>query len=458
MSTLDTTELARLLRDATAEVTAPPGFDTEVIRGGRRRRFRRRTTVAGTLALVVATGAVTATLPWHHDAPAAGALVSAAHNPMLTTKTRGELRTDTAYLQAAEDAFTYGMARSPNGDQRLVDTPHVYWADETPAGRVAVVIQRRAAERGTAKQANGTYLDLSTLEPTVIGLVVGDKPRLVTAMLGEPHGLADGFTFLFGDHDRYGLVFAELSTLWYSPEWVIGQDGKGARQWTEVPKVDDGVGFFTLPPSVDSRDTRVILGLGPERMAADKLIPINRASLYNEGYDRQRNPIAKRSTNLPADAPIRAVGSTSPPLQDSVVSLQDALVRAGYADPLGPRAEAGFQFIADLPGITSVVALEFTPTFGGSRLYVALRNYDGGVTQWVYISRLTGVDRRIPLSARLQHGIGTLVIAVDKSLRYRTSADAPWIDAGSQVAVLPPSARYCEYRGATGLPEVTALP
>lgn len=437
---VNTEDLTRALRDATDDIEPRAGFTTDVLRGGKRRQFRRRMAVTGTLAFVMAAGVVVSVAPWDPTPPG---LTAAAPSPLLTAATRGDLAGDTDYLRDARTAFTKGMAASPGADQpgnTLIGEPRVYWAGNTPAGKVAIVVRQRESEKGIAHYADGTAVDLSTVQRVVIGLVIGDQATLVNSAPASGDAMTlERTAFLFGPSDRYAIAFSGGAPLHASPEWKVGEDGRGARTWTAMTDLD-GISFLAFPGAVRGGDVRVVRAKDPEKADNEQAMHVLPASLYHEGTDRQSKPIPRRTMDWPQNQPLRAGGTKTAPLTDDL-DVGSELRAAGYGDPLARVGVIGFEVIADLPGGRSVVGVEYVPNDTGSRLYLGYRDAAGKVTKWAYGGPLNSA-KPLPVTVKLENGQGTLVAASGANLRYRTDGD--WISAGKDAALLPTNATQVE--------------
>lgn len=432
---MDTTDFARALRDATDDIEPRAGFTPDVLRGGRRRRTRRRTAVAGSMALVLAAGGSITVATWSHSPPP---LTSAPANPLLTAATRGDLAGDAAYLRDARTAFSKGMAVAPDVEP-LIGEPRVYWAGNTPAGRVAIVVQERKPEEGTMTYVDGTVVDLRTVQRLMIGLVTGDQATLVNS---TPTGLdSERTAFLFGPTDRFAVAFSGGAPLYASAEWTVGTDGHGARQWTAMTDLD-GISFLAFPQPVRGGDVRVVRATDPTTAGHDQSLSTLPASLYAEGHDKQSKPIPRRTMTWPQNNALRVGGTKAPPLSKDL-DVGSELQAAGYGDPLARVGVIGFEVIADLPDGGSVAGVEYVPNEQGSRLYLAIRDATGKVTQWVYGGTLDPAAA-LPVKVALPQDQGWLVANRDATLRYRTAPNAPWTDAGRAAALLPVNATQVE--------------
>lgn len=440
---MNTEDLTRALRDATDDIEPRNSFTTDVVRGGKRRQFRRRMAVTGTLAFVMAAGVVVSVAPW---APTPPGLTAAAPNPLLTAATRGDLAGDADYLRDARTAFTKGMAASPGADQpgnTLIGEPRVYWAGNTPAGKVAVVVQQRESEKGNVTYVDGTVVDLSTVQRVVIGLVIGDQATLVNSAPGNGDAMTlERTAFLFGPSDRYVVAFSGGAPLHASPEWKVGEDGRGAREWTAMTDLD-GISFLAFPEAVRGGDVRVVRAKDPKTAGYEQSLGVLPASLYHEGTDRQSKPIPRRTMDWPQNPPLRASGAKATALTNGDQDVASALQAAGYGDPLARVGVTGFEVIVDLPDGRSVVAVEYVPNDTGSRLYLGYRDGGISVTKWAYGGPLNGAEP-LPVNVKLENGQGTLVAARGANLRYRTTTHGPWTDAGKDAALLPANATHVE--------------
>lgn len=439
--------LRRAMLTAVADLAPPPRFTEAVLRGGRRRRTRRRALVAGACGLV----AVAVLTPWLRPAPdgwrePARPAEDLYDTSLLRAPTRGDLAGDREYLDRVLLAWQEGLRTSPNRDNpsgdRLTGSPKVVWAGTTPEGPAAVVAQ--------GGELNGTISGPDGAAPPKLhpafGLVVGADPELVVdtpLFRGQPPA------FLFGPGDRTLLALDRGVPMSVST-WAIGPDGRGGRTWRELPAVD-GVAVARLPggadprsarvilgtPGTDPRPTRIVLGDPATDRPAPGITPLA-ASLAHLGVDRQSKPVPQRTLDWPRDPVMRVAGATGAPLPE----VDRVLLDAGMADPYGVASVTGFQVVADLPGGRTATGFEFVPDHTGSRFYVAITR--GAEVLSVHHGGALDPAAPLPARAALPDGLGTLVAHHGAHLRYRTAPDAAWVAAGRDAALLPATATQVE--------------
>ncbi|MBM7776502.1 hypothetical protein JOD54_006706 [Actinokineospora baliensis] len=447
---MDTAELAHVLRAATDGLDTRPGFAVDVLRGGRRRRTRRRVTLAATMAVVVAAaGLATADVISDNDA-APG--ITTATNPMLTARTRGDLAGDQAYLDAAVKAFDAGMPNEP-GSARL-DKPHVYWAGTTEGGKIAVVAQKVEPAEGIGHDQDGQVIDLRTVERSVVGLLVGTKPVLVNSF-PQPYSTPKrGFAFIYGPFNR-DIIAMGADDLSLSPGWTyIFATGKPGRQWTPMVE-NEGVWLGQAPDRTPPEEIRVVTG-DPAKAGRDQALTMLPGTRWSLGTDRQAKPVPEGLLRTgPADV-YRVGGSTAPPLGDNI---HETLTAAGLLDPLAGVSPTGAQFIADRPTGGSVVVVEVVDTFIMSHLFLAERDAAGAITRWV-ACELVRRDGGFVGACVLPGESGYLAAAPGMKLSYQTQNGttlSDWIDAGTDAAILPPTATTVQLTTPEGHTELHSL-
>lgn len=435
---MDTVDVTRAMRAATDDLAVRPGFESRVLAGAIRRRRRRRVVVAGAaLAVVLGAGAsVVLTSPDGREGPAVAA-PPVQNQWLLDGPTRGDLANDRAFLQRAEKAWAEGIKTSPNGTAGAVTgDAHVYWAGNTPGGKVALVAQR--AEYSVA-----------------VGLVAGDKPKLVN----EAPRQARQWALLFGPGDRYAIVPGKFGRLLISPQWRMTSDGTGERSWRPMESLDDTVRFAQLP--AETSPPRVQVGRGGVEQArtserAHKLsLMVFPSSRYHLGWERQEKIAI--DNRLPWDPNlVFRVGDAKPPRQDGDHWFQ-AAEAARMQDPLNDVWLTGFSVVADLPGGKSVEAFELQPFVDGPTGFYALltdsTESDGKLVYGGVIDR----DATLPARVELPDGLGWIVAHYRATLRYRTAADGAWVDAGKDAALLPHNAEAVEVTVPGRPPEIVDL-
>lgn len=447
---METDELTRSLRDATTSLDVRAGFATDVVQGARRRRRRARMTVAGTAAAVVALvggfaigGVVGGVQPT--DAPVAAPPAPAVEE-MFDGPTRGDLADDQRFLDAALRAWRDGIKTSPNGlGGEVRGEPKVYWAGTTPGGKLALVIQR----------AGGSG---------AMGLVVGDAPKLVTE---TPFLSNYGEAFLFGPGDRYAIASGATGELVISPEWKQSSDGTGKRTWTAMTALDDDVWFAELPRGTRPAEVRVgknaIADEATSQEMYDLMLITFPATRYAEGWDRQTKIVIdnrlrwgfKPGTDVsPLVVPI---GDAEPRWAPDEDLLLEAAEQARMRDPLQSVWLTGYlRVVADLEDGSHVEAVEFQPTTSGPTGFYAVIDHPSRGESMVYGGPIDR-DATLPARVELPDDQGWIVAHYEAGLRYRTSPDGEWADAGTNAALLPADAVQVEVTLPGKAPEVVDL-
>lgn len=448
---METEELTRSLRDATTGLDVRAGFATDVFQGARRRRRRARMTIAGTAAAVVALvggvaigGVVGGGQPT--EAPVAAPQDDAVEE-MFAGPPRGNLVHDQSFLDAAQQAWRDGVKKSPNGlaDQVRGD-PKVYWAGTTPVGKVALVGQ-------------------PTVDSWAMGLVVGDPLKLVneTPFVSAERGTA----FLFGPGDRYAIAFGESGDPVISPEWKQASDGAGKRTWTAMTTLDGDVRFAELPARTRPEEVRVgksaIADATTSRDAHDLSLFVFPATRYAEGWERQTKIVIdnrlpwgfKPGTDV--SPLVVRIGGAEPLPDPDLDLLFEAAEHARMQDPLLHVWLTGYlSVVADLSDGSHVEAVELQPTTSGPTGFYAVIDHPSRGESMVYGGPIDR-DATLPARVKLPDDQGWIVAHYQADLRYRTSPDGAWLDAGTHGALLPADAAQVEVTLPGKAPEVVDL-
>ncbi|RLK61409.1 hypothetical protein [Actinokineospora cianjurensis] len=438
---MDTTELSRALREATEGLQAPPTLAAAVLRGGKRRRTRRRVVLAGAMAVVIAAAGLVVVEMTKADPPQ----ITTGVNPMLTTPTRGDLAGDQAYLDAAVTAFDTGMPNEP-GKARL-DRPHVYWAGTTDGGKVAVVVQEVERSDSTGYASDGTIIE----GRSVVGLLVGTKPVLVNSF-PQPYGTTTkGFAFVYGPNNRtviaLGAKNLSVSTTWR----IAATSGRAERDWK--PMVErDGVWLGETDAQGPPENIRVVTG-DPVAAGYDQSLTILPGTRWSLGTDRQAKPVPEGVLRTEPGDVFRVSGSTSRPLGDNV---HETLMAANLLDPLAGVTPTGAQFIVDLPGGGSVVAIEVVSMFIMDGLFLAQRDAAAKITGWTYCGLVRKDTGGLVGVCELPGQAGRLAVAPGMVLTYQARLDGgvggDWVNAGKDAALIPadvPTVHLADPRGRT---------
>ncbi|GAA2961006.1 hypothetical protein [Actinokineospora diospyrosa] len=448
---MDTTDLARALRAATDGLGTRPGFTADVLRGGKRRRVRKRVLLAGATAVVIAAaGTAVVELNGHDDA---APQITTATNQMLTAPTRGDLATDHAYLDAAVAAFDKGMPNEP--DKARVGRPRVYWAGTTDAGKVAVVVQVVEPDDGVEYHPDGRVVDMRAVQRSVVGLLVGTKPVLVNSF-PQPYSTPPrGFAFIYGPHNR-DIIAMGADNLSVSPGWTyITATGKPGRLWT--PMVErKGVWLGQAADRTPPEEIRVVTG-DPAKAGYDQTLTTLPSTRWSLGTDRQAKPVPENVLRTKPTDIYRVGGSTARPLGDNI---HETLTAEGLLDPLAGVSPTGAQFVVDRPTGGSVVAVEVVTTFIMSHLFLAERDAAGTITRWTSCDPVHRDGGGLVGTCVLPGESGYFAVAPGMKLSYQTQTGdtlSGWIDAGTDAAVFPPNATAVQLLTPEGRSEVHSL-
>lgn len=440
---MDTTELSRVLHEATAEVEPRIGFAAAVVRGGRRRKARNRIVLATGATAVTALAATSTYVLWPD--PVAG--VNQAADPRLTQPTRGDLAGDTAFVNAAARAWREGLPRSWNATRGIFDdlrgAPHVFWAGITEAGPAAVVMQQAYLHpHGDLSADNFNQFQ------TLIGLVAADPADGVLKLVYDqyqPSGFGPAGYFQFGPGDRTVLIVDSGTPLYWSATPITSQDGKVTRSWLPM-EVVDGVAKAGIPDSLQAEDIRVVARNtppAPDDKKFDGLVLLEPSSDYlkfvREGWQAlSPSHTDNRLPWLDNQAKLMRVGAPFDKVPDDLLQFfPDALDRAGLIDiGANSRAIGLWHVLAGLPDGRAILVSELQLNDKPSQIYSVVLNPDGTVRGGV---RNGQVDPKaiLPVRVQLPETGGWIVAAYGSTLRYRLTPDTPWQDAGRDAALLP---------------------
>ncbi|HEY4021210.1 MAG TPA: hypothetical protein VGM75_21160 [Pseudonocardiaceae bacterium] len=274
---MDTEQFSDALRAAAETIEISPGFAQRVRLASQRRQRRHwyRTGVAGVATVALVIVGVGFGTGWIHDAsrPAQPSTATPStvvtpvltpNDPRLAVPTRGDLAGNAAFLDEVRqvwqdedthlvfgpnpnpDVYGLAMAVQPTGQG------HVYWAGNTPAGPVGIVLQRFTATR-SAPQSIFSLGDgvVSLSGPGVlagqhgveIGLVGTDptshQTHLLAVQLESTPYWGPDQSFAFGPNDDTLLVLQESANREYAPGPVIDPKADGAGEsWSPLHFID----------------------------------------------------------------------------------------------------------------------------------------------------------------------------------------------------------------------------
>lgn len=462
---MDTTELTRVLRDATAGVEPRPGFTAAVVRGGKRRKARNRIVLAtGATAVTALVGTGTYVL-WPDPSPG----IDQAADGRLSQPTAGDLAGNTALVNNAARAWRDGVSRSWNADRGIFDdlrgTPHVYWAGTTPGGPAAVVMQRAYLH----PHGNLSPSEFNTFQ-TLVGLVTIDPADGVLKLVYDqyqPGGFAPGGYFQFGVGDRTVLVVDQGTPLFFSPAPIIGTDGRITRDWQPMP-VSGGVAMAQAPGGTDPKDLRVLARAtrpAPDDKNVEGILHIEPASGYLKFVKEGAAALDTGDPNADprlrwhdAGARLMRAGLTYEIVPaDPAEFWADALNRAGATDIGGSsRAWGSWHVLAGLPDGRAALVGEISFDRKPSRIYAVLLKADGTVDR-VVPGDTVDRSRPLPVRLRLPDTQDWIVADYGATLRYRTNPNLPWRDTTPNAALLPNNTVQVELTKPGSAPQVIEL-
>jgi hypothetical protein len=440
MSTMDIQELSTHLREATTDLTPRPGFADAVTRSGRRRQVRYRIGVATAVTAAVAlVGGSTYALVTSSEVTANQIMAG-----WLDGSTKGDLAGDQAFLDKALAAWEAGKSRSPNASagifDDLRDTPHVYWAGNTPAGRAAVVVQQAYLHPHDQLPPGA-----ADTQQTLVGLVAIDQKDGKLKLVGDqfqakPSDPLPG-VFYFGDNDRVLLVVDRQQAVWEChialgfEAGEVPTEEKLRSQWNQVPMIA-GVGITSIdnsPPMYlvsgpdPLLDSRVDLrswrasdylaaartgGTGPLAPAGSLILNWNASWGVGQESNFDFDTTEMFVQGVWGQNGVIVAGRINVPRNDNWT------IRAGLED--GRAAVVGAVKRGDEPWRTTVVLVN--PDLTTTRI-------DGPVIN---------PYSPLPIAVRLPDGQGWIVAAQGHPLSYRTNGE--WRSAGDDAALLPDDA------------------
>jgi hypothetical protein len=398
-------DLARLMTEETADLTAPPTLLHDVRQGGQQRRRRRRAALAATaVTALLAAGLGVTTL---RSAPAPTRFAG----PLFDGSTHGDLAGDKTYLDAVVSAWTRSHDTSANRSRGVFDdlrgAPRVVWAGTTPAGRAAVVAQDAYLhEHGDIQlDHEGVYQLLGFAGPAADG-----APRIVADTYPAPEGLAETAWYVDEARTVVAALSVEGATVGLSAEWVYEPDGTARRNYAPM-QLADGVGIASVPAGARPAVARL-----PYRTFTDAIAILG-------GPDRQGEP-----QRLPWTGVTLLNGAAKPTSRSGFPLL---------ARLLGERRRGAAMQVRG--GTWSVMA-----TAEGHTVLVGELGLDDDPTRaYAVIDDSTVVDAgfvapasALPVLVRLPDRLGYVVAHYGAGLSY-LNVKGVWVDAGRDAALLP---------------------
>lgn len=465
---MDTNDLTNALREATTDLEPRYGFTTAVLRGGRRRTVRRRMVIATSAATMTAIAASGTYVLWP-DAPPGGGGQTQVADERLDQPSTGDLRSDTQFLNDATRAWREGLPKSWNANRGIFadlrGEPHVYWAGNTAAGPVAVVMQ----EAFFPPHENLTEDDWNK-QQTLVGLVAKDPADGVLKLVYDQYqssGNPPAGHFRFGKDDRMVLIVDRGTPLFWAPAPKIADDATITRDWQPL-EVKDGVAILQIPEGSDPKAARVLARQSkpaPNDNSFEGSVELEPSAPYLDFVRTGKLPM--HVVMGPADdsrlqwfdeaARIMRTGRAYEKAPEDLMQVWDpALEKAGMLDPLSSSKGYGLWFVlAGLPDGRAAVLSELQEETQPSRIFTVLLKPDGSTDRAIAGAK---VDRAavLPVKVQMPDGQGWVVANYGATLRYRVGADGPWQDAGKNAALLPDNATQVEVTKG-GAPQVITL-
>ena len=392
-------ELKQAMEAATADLDVRPGFVGDVLAGGRRRHTRRLVALTAAVALLagVTAGVV---LTRSSSAPGTG-------DPRLTAATSGDLAGDERFIEGALMTWQNSVVRQPTGQvTEVTGQANVFWANTTPSGPAALVVQEVRVRDEPAVQR-------------LVGLVAG-------RVLVDTEIVQDRETgvYRFGQDDSTYVALGLRQKIFWSTTPARGPDNRLRREWRQAESGPGDVAVVSAKPS--ERPVFVRAATAP---AAD---------------DFTRETLQAKSGNH-----VRAVGSQSdlgwsgqrctsdsrPELNPkSAGPLRDLQERAllDYVD--GDDSAGRWTVCTWTPDMHFVVAFE-----SWGQVHAAIYDMTG-----VFIAGVVGgpAVKGAPLPVRvvLPNGQGTLVADYDAYIGPERRKDVWLVPAGATTVTVRRSA------------------
>lgn len=432
---MNTTELSRLLHDATDGLEPPENFAGHVLAGSRRRRLRRRLTVAASAVAVIAVATTGTVVVLSHDT-APGVDIA---NELLTRPTKGVLAGDRKFLNEVLDVWQSDLTYMDEARFRLYDDlrgePHIFWAGDTPAGRAAVVVQQTYVHEDHWVHAQ--YAGMRTVRGLVATDPADGKLKLVATRSPFDNAPDVATTFLFGAHDRTTLILDEGKPLYYAiSSTVISPNSTRYRvQWRRI-QAHDGAALMSTDDFVHMTEPfRTYQGDHPPEVV-DVMRPNGVADAMGGLGHRQLNPDFRLP--IPNFFPWQDKWTIGTPVAgvDTEELERTARTHSGWQITVWSHDRVILlreNMIVDnkskSPPQGAVLTVR-TDEIVQNRLGTS-ESTDVGVVDH---------DAVLPIRYHIPDGGGWVVARAGKSLAYRTTPDGQWQDAGTGAALLPDNA------------------
>ncbi|MGK5685415.1 hypothetical protein [Actinoplanes sp. URMC 104] len=386
------TDIREVLTRAAGDLSPAPDLLDRVRAGGNRRAVRRRTVLGGALAVA-----------------AAGAGVPVARHRGGTVPVGRRVRGDLAHDRGLIERFE----RAVRG--------RVFWIGATPAGPVAGFTM--PAEPGWEQQGFAELVD-GRPQPGGNTLVVPAGRMGPAALLAGP------------DRDVLVVLTGDVPVA-LSEGFEIDAAGRIDRTFVPLRATDGAVVRRIAAP-----DRTVPIALRPGN-ASDPVWLTNIEAVV---------PASTALNRLPERIEQRLPGAGEPPAR---TEWWDVTRRDGYLDPYGYHVWTG-PTEWHLTGATADgrrLVVQTVALDGRARaLWMAGRddekprvNYLGMLDDGLSTDAVDGFGETYPiLHARLPHGLGVAVAALNCRLRYRVRGEGTWLPAAGDAAVIPAAASELE--------------
>lgn len=427
------TDLKDRLSASVEDVEAPSDLLDRARLGGARRLSRRRfvSLSAATLA-VAAVGGMTVAAPTlldrFNDTPAAATPV--ANDPygfLMKGQTRGDLAGDATYLDQVLTAWRTSHHKSANDDRGIFDhlrgEPKVYWAGNTPGGRVAIV-----GQYSDLRHHDNIQLDREGVH-TLIGFVVdgkNGKPAVLADSYPAPGvGLVTGIVASKGDTKALVVLDTGKKTGWSAGRTYFAQGGSG-RVYTPL-RFQAGVSVVELPRDIDLPDLSISplpatafsdqwianggIEASPPEQSGDR-------RLWTDFSEQAFWPMTDNADSLRAKAPDVFDGALDPVTDKNTYSRAFSLWNAYGVTADDTEVYVGEQQLDNDP----------------PRVYAVLKPKTGKPT--IVPGGIPDRNAVLPVSIKLTGSQGWAVARRDAQLSYRYDGGA-WSPARANALLVP---------------------
>ncbi|MEU4606851.1 hypothetical protein AB0F43_28040 [Kribbella sp. NPDC023972] len=448
------TELKQRLSAGVDDIEAPSDLlDRARVGGARRLRRRRLLALTTTTLAVAAVGGAAVAGPTllelvQNDTPAAAPVANDPYGFLMRTPARGDLADDQAYLDQVLTVWRTTHRTSENYDRGIFDRmrgePKVYWAGNTPAGRVAIV-----AQYSDLRHHSNIQLDREGVH-TLVGFVADGKdgkPVVIADAYPAPGvGLVTAAIAKKGDARALVVLDTGKKTGW-SAGRTYDEEGGSGRVYTPL-RFKDGVSIVELAKDTDLG--KVVISPLPATNFTNQWIA-------NGGLNAARPEQSGGDQRLWTDFPELAfwpMTANAEKLRDTAADQFEAVLEPVTDKNYYSKAHSiwtGYGVTADGSAVfIGEQALDNDPT----RVYAVLRPKSGKAT--IVPGGVPDRNTVLPVSIKLPGDQGWAVARRNAQLSYRYDGGA-WSPARSNALVVPAGAKAEVKVDSDGRSEIVTL-